>query len=417
MLKNYLMMALNVYRRRKMFTAINLLCIVLTLIVLLVVTAMVEQSFSPSGVLAKRGERILMVSTVTKYGEGNVWTTNLGYKLIEQYLKPMKSAELVGTVSSQMPVAIYRDDVVHKSTIRYTDDNYWKILDFQLIAGRWINDQDIRRGSFYVVISGSMAQKLFANLNPVGQKLSISMQQYEVIGVVEDARKAISSADMWAPLTTMNTSDYRNKLSGDFNAILLAKDVSQLSAMKREIREISALVQQDDPVKWPKTQMLANTSFDEFARGFSSRNSDQPEESEDSGASTVMAWIVVLMFLFMLLPALNLVNLNMGRMMERSVEIGVRKAFGASNLELVGQFLFENLLLTLFGCGLAFLLIQLFLLWLSVSGMIPYFRGGINLTVFLYGVLIATVFSVVSGILPAWRMAKLDPVFALKGNA
>ncbi|WP_395006691.1 ABC transporter permease [Undibacterium sp.] len=417
MLKNYLMMALNVYRRRKMFTAINLFCIVLTLIVLLVVTAMVEQSFSPSGVLAKRGDRILTVSTVTKYGEGNVWTTNLGYKLIEQYLKPMKSAELVGAVSAPKLVAIYRDDVVHKSTIRYTDDNYWKILDFQLLAGRWINDEDIRRGSSYVVISGSIATKLFGKLNPVGQKLSISMQQYEIIGVVEDARKAIASAEMWAPLTTMNTSDYRNSLSGDFNAILLARDASQLSMMKKELREISATVQQDDPAKWPKTHMLANTSFDEFARGFSSRNSDQPEESEDSGAGTVMAWIVLLMFLFMLLPALNLVNLNMGRMMERSVEIGVRKAFGASNLELVGQFLFENLLLTLIGCGLAFLLIQLFLLWLGFSGMIPYFDGGINLTVYLYGVLIATVFSVVSGILPAWRMAKLDPVFALKGNA
>lgn len=417
MLKNYLMIALSVYRRRKMYTAINLFCIVLTLIVLLVVTAMVEQSYSPSGVLAKRGDRILTVSTVTKYGEGDVWTTNLGYKLIEQYLKPMKSAELVGAVSVPKPVAIYRDDVVHKSTIRYTDDNYWKILDFQLLAGRWINDDDIQRGSFYVVISGSMAIKLFGDLNPIGHKLSISMQQYEIIGVVEDARKSISSADMWAPLTTMNTSDYRNSLSGDFNAILLAKDVSHLLPMKKELREISATVQQDDPTKWPKTQMLANTSFDEFARGFSSRNSGQPEESEDSGAGTVMAWIVVLMFLFMLLPALNLVNLNMGRMMERSVEIGVRKAFGASNLELVGQFLFENLLLTLFACALAFLFMQLFLLWLGFSGMIPYFRGEINLTVYLYGVLIATVFSVVSGILPAWRMAKLDPVFALKGNA
>ena len=58
------------------------------------------------------------------------------------------------------------------------------------------------------------------------------------------------------------------------------------------------------------------------------------------------------MLLFMLLPALHLVNLNIGRIEERTSEIGVRKSFGASTPTLVGQFVAENVLLTLIGRGL-----------------------------------------------------------------
>ncbi len=415
MLKNYLMMALSVYRKRKMFTFINLMCIVLTLVVLLVVTAMLEQNFSPSGVLAKNGDRVLTVTTLTKYGKGSVWTTNLGYKLIDQYLRPMQNVELVSAVSSQNPIAIYRDDAVHKSTIRYTDANFWKILDFRSLSGRWFDDVEVNKGGSYVVLSGSAEKKIFGNRSALGEKLNIGSRQYEVIGVVEDASRF--SADLWAPYTTMPTSEYRTSLTGDFNAILLAKNATSLIDLKKEVIQVSKSVKQDDPVKWPKTQMLANTSFDEFARGFISANSDNPEAPEDSGAAAVISWIVVTMFLFMLLPALNLVNLNMGRMKERSVEIGVRKAYGACNWELIGQFLFENLLLNLSACVLSLILLEIFFIWLRLSGLIPYYRGSVNLTIFFYGVLISTIFSLVSGILPAWRMARLDPVHALKGNA
>ena len=76
-------------------------------------------------------------------------------------------------------------------------------------------------------------------------------------------------------------------------------------------------------------------------------------------------WIVLLSLalLFMLLPAVNLVNLNVSRIMERASEIGVRKSFGASSLVLVGQFLVENLALTLIG-GAIGLLLSVWLLWL-----------------------------------------------------
>jgi putative ABC transport system permease protein len=123
------------------------------------------------------------------------------------------------------------------------------------------------------------------------------------------------------------------------------------------------------------------------------------------------------MLLFMLLPALNLVNLNTGRILERSSEIGVRKSFGATSSQLVWQFLVENTLLCLAGGLIALACAAAVLHWLEASNLIPYLKVNLDLAVFGYGMLIAMVFGVLSGVIPAWKMSRLDPVHALKGVA
>ena len=115
------------------------------------------------------------------------------------------------------------------------------------------------------------------------------------------------------------------------------------------------------------------------------------------------------------MPALNLINLNVGRIMERSSEIGVRKAFGATSRQLVMQLVLENVLLCLIGGAIGLVLAAGVLWWLEHSGLIPYLQVHLNLAVFGYGLLITLVFGVLSGVIPAWKMSRLDPVFALKG--
>src|SRR5207302_877426 len=89
-----------------------------------------------------------------------------------------------------------------------------------------------------------------------------------------------------------------------------------------------------------------DTPFESTAREFSSNRSD-------SGSSYLFAgFIAALAAFFMTLPILNLVTLNLSRIMERAPEIGVRKAFGASRPALVWQFVVENVVLTFIG-GLA----------------------------------------------------------------
>jgi len=411
MLKNYLMMAGKIYWRRKMFTAINLMCIVLTLVVLLVVTAVMEHSFAPSGVDVNR-DRIVHVDRYLKFRKTMVMMSGLGYKLVDQYLKPIKLAEKISVVSRSFPVAVYQDERVEKLSMVFTDSVFWEIYQYQLKEGRFFSQEDVDQGRFHIILNTLIAERLFGDQPAVGKKLNVRGHQYEVTAVVDDGRGSGGEAKMWTPLTTMSSGLYTESLMGDFYAVLMAKSASDVPALKKEISEQGKSIKDVDPVKWPKSLLIANTRFDSFARGFSS-----DVRREDSGAEQVFGSILVLMFIFMLLPALNLVNLNLGRMMERSAEIGVRKAFGASRFELIIQFLVENIVLSLVACLISVALTQGFLMWVNHIGLMPDLKLGVNFSVFGYGVLITIFFGIVSGVIPAWRMAKLDPVFALKGNS
>ena len=413
MLKNYLLTAYKVYTRRKLFTAINLLCITLTLMVLLVVTALLQNAFFPTGVEGK-SDRFLQVgilASVTDRGD-NFRVSPLGYKLIEKYLKPMKSAQLVAAVTSPKTVSVYQDDRVNELMLRRADAEYWQILDFKVLEGRVPSQEDVTQGRFVAVFNQSTAKKLFPDAKAVGQRVNVGGQQFQVIGVVEDTMHLNAFADIWVPVTTDPSTEYRNQMWGEFSALLLAKSAADLPRVQAEVAQTATQVRFDDSKEGDQTFMWADSKLDFFARSLLGT-----ERVPDSGAGMLLTVIVSLMLLFMLLPALNLINLNTGRIMERSSEIGVRKAFGASSGKLVVQFVVENVLLCLFGGLLGLGFAKGVLVWLERSGLIPYLKVDINLAVFSYGLVITVVFGLLSGVIPAWKMSRLHPVQALKGAA
>jgi putative ABC transport system permease protein len=122
------------------------------------------------------------------------------------------------------------------------------------------------------------------------------------------------------------------------------------------------------------------------------------------------------MALFMLLPTINLININVSRIFERSSEIGVRKAFGASSRVLVAQFVLENIVLCVVGGALGLLGAMGVIAWVNASGWIPYADFQINWRILLYAAAITLFFGCLSGAYPAWRMSRLHPVYALRGD-
>jgi putative ABC transport system permease protein len=412
MLKNYLLTSYKVFMRRKLFTAINLACIVLTLVVLMVVTALLETAFYPKGVEGK-GDRFLQIAIMRQSSAdgSNRGTSFLGYKLIEKYLKPLKSPALVSAVTTPDTVSVYQGDRVSELAMRRADANYWKILDFRLLAGRVPTLDDEQHGRLVAVVNQSTARNLFPERPAVGEKISIGGQVFEIIGVVEDAMHLNSYADIWAPITTFPSSDYRQELIGPFTVLLMADNPAGLAQIKREVAQVARTVQPDNP-RFTTVRFWADSKLDTFSRILLNE-----VDHEDSGAGLLLGGIAVAMLLFMLLPALNLVNLNTGRIIERSSEIGVRKSFGATSSQLVWQFLVENTLLCLAGGLVSLACAAAVLHWLEVSNLIPYLKVDLDLAVFGYGILIAMVFGVLSGVIPAWKMSRLDPVHALKGVA
>jgi len=413
MLRNYLLTAWKVFMRRKLFTLINLLCIVLTLVVLMVAASLLEMAFRPSGVEGK-SERFLQIFVMRMESpkHDSTSTSPLGYKLIDKYLKPMPGVERIAAVTLPQSVSVYQGDSVSEMQMRLADADYWKILDFRVLAGRLPNAADDAAGRHVAVLNETSARRLFPGTPQVaiGQRLDVRGQSFEIVGVVGDAMHLNAFADIWAPITTWASSDYRNQLTGPFAALILAHSAADLPRIQRQVETIAKGVVHDDPKQWKTIRFWADSKLDLVAR-----MSIGSTEHADSGAAILLAVIGTAMLVFMLLPALNLVNLNTGRILERRAEIGVRKAFGATSSQLALQLIVENVLLCLAGGLLALGLTALVLAWLEDSQLIPYLEVGINLAVFGWGMLIATVFGLVSGVLPAWKMSRLDPVHALKG--
>ncbi|NGZ88257.1 ABC transporter permease [Duganella aceris] len=415
MFRNYLLTAWKVFMRRKLFTAINLLCIVLTLVVLMVVTALLQNTFTPTGVEGKSERFVQMIMVHSSHtGKGSMRNGTLGYKLIDKYLKPLTGVEAVSASTFPQSVSVYQGDRVSDLMMRRTDAEYWKILDFTLVSGRLFNGDDVAQGRMVAVLNQTTARKLFPGLPFLGQKFSAGGQVFEVIGVVEDELHINAFADLWVPITSQPSTDYKNSLFGPYSAMILAHKKEDLPAIKRDIIRVAKTVEYDDPTAFNVTHMWGDSKLELFSRTLLGRSA---EESEDGGSGQLLAIIVVLMLLFMTLPALNLINLNVGRILERSSEIGVRKAFGATSRQLVAQLVLENVLLCLAGGVIGLACAAGALWWLEGSGMIPYLKVHLNLAVFGYGLLITLVFGLLSGVIPAWKMSRLDPVHALKGNA
>ena len=419
MLRNYLLTAYKVFMRRKLFTAINLACIVLTLVVLMVITALLETTFWPTGVEGKSG-RFLQVYTMRSMSadHSTVRTGPLGFKTIDKYLKPMAGVERVSAFTTPDTVSVYQGDRVSELQMRRVDADYWKILDFRVLAGRLPSEADEAGGRLVAVINASTARRLFGGTpaQAVDKTISAGGQLFRVIGVVEDVIHFNAYADMWAPLSTFPSSDYQNQLTGSFAAMLLAKDAADLPRIQQEVARIAKGYVADDPKTFATTTFWADSKLDLFARNLLGGEINR-DAGQDSGARKLLAYIIGGMLVFMLLPALNLVNLNMGRILERSAEIGVRKAFGATSMQLAGQLVVENILLCLAGGLLGLAATQGVLWWLEHSQLIPYLQVSVNLPVFGCGMLLSFVFGLLSGLIPAWKMSRLDPVHALKGAA
>ena len=118
----------------------------------------------------------------------------------------------------------------------------------------------------------------------------------------------------------------------------------------------------------------------------------------------------------MILPTVNLVNINISRIMERASEIGIRKSFGASSRTLVGQFIVENIILTFIGGIISLILSAIILNIINSSGIIPYVQLGLNFSIFWTSLFIVLFFALFSGVYPAFKMSRLRPVEALKGG-
>jgi putative ABC transport system permease protein len=419
MLLSYLKLALKVFLRRRAFTAISLFGITFTLLVLVVAAAVLDQATAPMPP-ETRQERTLGVYLARMTGRGNTWQSEPGYAFFDRYLRGLPGVERMSIFSATFPVASYRNGGRIDSQMKRTDGEYWQILDFTFLEGGPFTSDDVAKARFVAVINETARNRFFSGSPAVGKTLEANGQRFQVIGVVPDVPllRTIPFADIWVPVTTAKSDSYKRDVMGGFLGIFLMRSPADFPAMREEFQARLRTVELPNPKVWKEVEAHPYTTMESLAAGFLSSGPGRALVGQGRRRMAVFWTLVTLLvLLFMLLPTLNLVNLNVSRILERASEIGVRKAFGASSFTLVGQFVVENVALTLVGGVLALLFAPLVLQALTTAHLVPYAQFTLNHRVFAYGLGLAVVFGVFSGAYPAWRMSRLHPVEALSGGA
>jgi putative ABC transport system permease protein len=410
MFGNYLKLAWKVLGRRKFFTFVSLFGVAFTLMMLVVAVAVVDQIL---GVQAPEvhQDRTLEVRQVRLSGHNSSSGGNVGRLLVTKYLNDLPGTEQlayftnVGDVTSRLKSSSF--------SVKLTDGAYWKILQFDFLEGGPFSEDDVRDRRMVAVISRSTADKYFGAGPALGKTIEIDTQRFQVVGVVRNVSplRKTGFADVWAPWTIEKGAPPRPELLGGGTAIVLLQSPAAIPAAKAAFRDRLQHFESPNPRRWNKLTAPLNAHFETTAQELFGDSYDDVDRS-----GTLWVALVLVAAAFMLLPAVNLVNLNVSRILERAGEIGVRKSFGATTRALVAQFLVENLVLTVVGAAFGVLLAVFVLHALGETDLLPHADLHLNARVTAVVALLTMTFGVVSGIYPAWRMSRLHPVGALKGG-
>ncbi|MBT8369782.1 MAG: ABC transporter permease [Deltaproteobacteria bacterium] len=413
MLKNYLIISFKVFIRRKFYTFISLFGISFALMVLMVFFALYENAFGNIPPQSNN-DRILTTTFVQFGGRISSRISSPGYVLLKHYLKVHTLPRIKGAsiFSSNSSVDLVFHDRTIKVSRKRTDGGFWKIFDFRFLEGRPLTAEDEKNANYAAVINESTQKKLFGNKSPLGAFIELEGQPFRIVGVVPDVPsiRDIPYADIWVPLSTAKTKAYlKDGVFGNFNAVALAQKRADIPLIKKEYSERLQRLDYPVPEPWMYAKGRLETYFELGARSTLNKQG----LLDKTYANKFRIVLLIGIFIFVFLPTINLININLSRILERASEIGVRRAFGASTRVLVAQFIVENILLTLIGGILAFGLSWGTLLVLNIFPIEPFTNLRFNFLIFFYGFAVTILFGVISGVYPAWKMSRRHPVAAL----
>jgi putative ABC transport system permease protein len=278
------------------------------------------------------------------------------------------------------------------------DENYLELNGYKLETGHNFTDMDVQSGRAVVVLGHEVVNRCFNgnSQRAIGKIVKIGNLPYEVIGTIQEkGASAFLNLDNVAITTYNNVRRLQNKgqsyslgvMVSDYQ--LMDNAAGQATGLFRTIRKLD--VTEDDNFNIDKSDALAE-KFIGFLSGI-------------SGAAGVIGFITLIG------AAIGLMNIMLVAVTERTKEVGLTKAIGATRQFIRRQFLFESIIISLMGAAFGILLGvivgNLFGIYLKTSFVVPWFW------VFM-GVLICFITGLAAGIYPATKAAKLDPIVALR---
>jgi putative ABC transport system permease protein len=275
------------------------------------------------------------------------------------------------------------------------------VRDWKLAAGgRFFTPKELDDSAAVCVLGETVRKKLFGAADPVGQTLHVDQLQLHVVGVLTPKGRDPVGTDqddaIFVPITTL-----QHKLVGGDDKIYLiltAVRDDYEKQMDQVIDEIRTVLRQTHHVK-PGSEDFDVSSVAEMA------------QLGDVISTAMRLLVAVIASLSLLVGGIGIMNIMLVSVTERTREIGIRMAIGATGADVLTQFLIEALILALIGgflgitAGLAFAFALA-----AATGWAPV----ISLRVILLAVVVSGAVGVFFGFYPAWKASRMDPIEALR---
>ncbi|MFQ4146679.1 ABC transporter permease [Chlorogloeopsis sp. ULAP02] len=296
-------------------------------------------------------------------------------------------------------VVTYRNRNTNVSIIG-TTPSFPMVREFETGKGRFFTDIDIKRNNQVTVLGADLAQRLFGTQNPVGEQLRIKNSSFQVIGVLEAKGSSLGANYDEAALIPITTS--ANRLVGRNSPYGIALDYIVASA-----RDSNSV----DAAEFQITNLLRLrhkiTGEDDFS--IRSQKDALQTVGQITGALTIM--LAAIAAISLIVGGIGIMNIMLVSVTERTQEIGLRKAIGATEQDILVQFMIEAIILSAAG-GLVGTVIGVGGI-LLVGALTP-LEAGISVMAITLTVGVSGAIGLFFGVVPARRAAKLDPIVALR---
>ena len=400
MLRHYFLTSIHTLRQNPLYTALSVFGIALTFVFVCILFLMLKHAkadFIPT----KYSERTWRVASID-IGQGR--TRRISKEQYETWITKMRTPEMIVVTRGDAVTNVSANDKNGMFRFYCVSEDYYDVCSFKFLYGRSLNKQEISDGLPVIVIDRHVNDQLFGkNEDPTGKNIDVIGVPYRVVGVVENISMAagnsyLYNANIWVPLNA--AEQIRDR--GSNMIFFTAKNKASVAEMQAEF-----------------TRVINETNTAEDARY------DIPVWQKKTVAQSINPIKILTLFgslILMLIPAVNILSLNVSKSYDRSEEIAVRKAFGAPVHTIFAQLLIENTMITLAGAVIGMCITPLAvdaIDQMMVGKMIIPLTLSLRFdltTVMLVAIPCVLLFSFLSGSIPAWMTAKKDIVNVLKGE-
>ncbi|MGN1141834.1 MAG: ABC transporter permease [Oliverpabstia sp.] len=377
-------------KTRAFFTMLGIIIGVVALVVL--VSLVNGATSSVTDTISNLGNNLLTVTisddkgAPVKLSDLEEWTTEDGIGLIAP------NASTSATIKS--------DSESESVTVYGTTYAYYEIEALNLLLGRFIKSTDVENNNYVCVINETTATDLIGYLDCVGEEVSINGMKFKIVGVLEDNDSSLTSVFgsgsmvAYIPYTTLLRLS--SSVNTDITVFYVSADTDQDTAAAEAIM----------------TEILMER-FEEDEDAFTISTQNVLEDTVSSITSIFTVLLGGIAGISLLVGGIGIMNIMLVTVTERTREIGIRKAIGATRGEILRQFLMEAVVLCMMGCAIGIFISWVILQLASVVVVSLNLNFKMNGMVVLIAVGFCFLIGVVFGLYPANKAAKMKPIDAL----